>query len=149
MSPRVRSKAVLLASLALVAAAAYASSTGSAAPAQDTLVVDRSFEIKTSDPQRAIDLAKRENLTPGAVTRILKLVELLRSTDLSIANLEFLFHNFEHAWQWTGGTYTRSDPKNLSELKWRPSARWCPTSCSTASSRTRSCPSPTSSSRTA
>ena len=55
MSPRVRRKAVLLASLALVAAAAYASSTGSAAPARDTLVVDRSFEIRTSDPQRAFE----------------------------------------------------------------------------------------------
>ena len=44
--------------------------------------------------------------------------KLLRNADLSIANLEFLFHDFEHAWQWTGGTYTRSDPKNLSELKW-------------------------------
>ena len=48
----------------------------------------------------------------------LKLVELLRGADLSIANLEFLFHDYEHSWQWTRGTYTRSDPKNLNELKW-------------------------------
>ncbi len=48
----------------------------------------------------------------------LKLVELLRETDVSIANLEFLFHDYEHAWQWTHGTYTRSDPRNLKELKW-------------------------------
>jgi hypothetical protein len=39
----------------------------------------------------------------------LKLVELIRQTDVSIANLEFLFHDYEHSWQWTHGTYTRSD----------------------------------------
>ena len=48
----------------------------------------------------------------------LQLVELLHNADVSIANLEFLFHNFESSWQWTRGTYTRSDPKNLSELTW-------------------------------
>ena len=48
----------------------------------------------------------------------LKLVELIRETDVSIANLEFLFHDYEHSWQWTHGTYTRSEPKNLKELKW-------------------------------
>lgn len=55
MAFRVRSKAALIASLALLAAAAYAASTGSAGPALDTLVVDRSFEIRTSDPQRAFE----------------------------------------------------------------------------------------------
>ena len=55
MSPRVRSKAALLASLAFVAAAAYSTSTGSAGQGLDTLVVDRSFEIRTSDPQRAFE----------------------------------------------------------------------------------------------
>ena len=55
MAGRFRSKAALIASLALVAAAAYAASTGSAAPSQDTLVVDRSFEIRTADPQRAFE----------------------------------------------------------------------------------------------
>ena len=48
----------------------------------------------------------------------LQLVELLRNTDVSIANLEFLFHDYETSWQWTHGTYTRSDPKNLNELQW-------------------------------
>ena len=42
----------------------------------------------------------------------------LHNADVSIANLEFLFHNFESSWQWTRGTYTRSDPKNLRELTW-------------------------------
>ena len=48
----------------------------------------------------------------------LKLVEIIRNADVSIANLEFLFHDYESSWQWTRGTYTRSDPKNLNELKW-------------------------------
>src|SRR5262249_60675400 len=48
----------------------------------------------------------------------LKLVEIIRNADVSIANLEFLFHDYESSWQWTRGTYTRSDPKNLNVLKW-------------------------------
>jgi peptide/nickel transport system substrate-binding protein len=52
----VRSAAVLTVAVALVAAAgAYATSTGSEVSATDTLVVDRSFEIRTSDPQRAFE----------------------------------------------------------------------------------------------
>jgi hypothetical protein len=44
-------------------------------------------------------------------------VELLRSADLSIANLEFLFHDFEHACSGPVNVYAfRSE--NLSELKW-------------------------------
>ncbi len=49
----------------------------------------------------------------------LGLVDLLRGADISVANLEFLFHNYEDSWQWDGGgTYTRGDPRNLNELKW-------------------------------
>jgi peptide/nickel transport system substrate-binding protein len=55
MSLKARSKAALIAGIALVAAAAYTASTGSAGQAPDTLVVDRSFEIRTSDPQRAFE----------------------------------------------------------------------------------------------
>ncbi len=47
-----------------------------------------------------------------------KLMQVLREADVSIANLEFLFHNYEGSWQWTRGTYTRSDPNNLDELEW-------------------------------
>lgn len=50
--------------------------------------------------------------------QFLRLVELIRNTDVSIANLEFLFHDYESSWQWTHGTYTRSDPANLQELQW-------------------------------
>ena len=48
----------------------------------------------------------------------LKLVDILKSSDVSMANLEMLFHDYESTWQWSGATYTRSDPRNLEELKW-------------------------------
>ena len=48
----------------------------------------------------------------------LRLVELVRAADASIANLEFLFHDYESSWGWSHGTYTRSDPRMLEELKW-------------------------------
>jgi peptide/nickel transport system substrate-binding protein len=52
----VGSRAALALTVAVViAAAAGATSPGRAAPAQDTLVVDRSFEIRTADPQRAFE----------------------------------------------------------------------------------------------
>jgi poly-gamma-glutamate synthesis protein (capsule biosynthesis protein) len=47
-----------------------------------------------------------------------KLVDVLRKADVSIVNLEMLFHDYESSWQWSGATYTRSDPQNLDELKW-------------------------------
>ena len=50
--------------------------------------------------------------------RFLQLVDLLRRADVSIVNLEMLFHDFESSWQWSGTTYTHSDPHNLDELKW-------------------------------
>jgi peptide/nickel transport system substrate-binding protein len=56
MTLGVRSTAAFAVGVALAAAvAAYTTSPGSAAPAPDTLVVDRSFEIRTSDPQRAFE----------------------------------------------------------------------------------------------
>ena len=48
----------------------------------------------------------------------LKLTQILKQADVSVANLEMLFHDYESSWQWSGATYTRSDPKNLDELKW-------------------------------
>jgi peptide/nickel transport system substrate-binding protein len=52
----VRSRLALAGGVVLAAAAAaYLASTGSAGGTQDTLVVDRSFEIRTSDPQRAFE----------------------------------------------------------------------------------------------
>ncbi len=50
--------------------------------------------------------------------RFLRLVELLRNADVSLVNLEMLFHDYESSWQWSSATYTRSDPRNLAELKW-------------------------------
>ena len=48
----------------------------------------------------------------------LKLASIVREADVSVANLEMLFHDYESSWQWSGATYTRSDPRNLDELKW-------------------------------
>jgi poly-gamma-glutamate synthesis protein (capsule biosynthesis protein) len=45
--------------------------------------------------------------------QFLKLVDVLRQADVSVANLEMLFHDYESSWQWSGATYTRSDPRNL------------------------------------
>ena len=50
--------------------------------------------------------------------RFLKLVDILRGADVSLVNLEMLFHDYESSWQWSRNTYTRSDPRNLDELKW-------------------------------
>jgi peptide/nickel transport system substrate-binding protein len=56
MHQGVRRGTALLASILLAAAiAAFLASAGSAGGSQDTLVVDRSFEIRTSDPQRAFE----------------------------------------------------------------------------------------------
>jgi len=41
----------------------------------------------------------------------LKLVEIIRNADVSIANLEFLFHDYESSWQWTRGTLPARIPK--------------------------------------
>ena len=48
----------------------------------------------------------------------LRLVDVLREADVSLANLEFLFHDYESTWGWSHGTYTRADPRLLDELTW-------------------------------
>lgn len=48
----------------------------------------------------------------------LSLIDILRRADVSVVNLEMLFHDYESSWQWSDATYTRSDPHNLGELKW-------------------------------
>ncbi|MCS7206363.1 MAG: CapA family protein [Dehalococcoidia bacterium] len=50
--------------------------------------------------------------------RFLGLVNLLRSADAAFTNLEMLFHDYEGSPGFQTGTYTRSDPANLEELKW-------------------------------
>ena len=57
-------------------------------------------------------------MQPYREPKFLELVELLRQADMSVVNLEMLFHDYESSWQWTGTTYTRSDPHNLEELQW-------------------------------
>ncbi|MBI4198712.1 MAG: CapA family protein [Chloroflexi bacterium] len=50
--------------------------------------------------------------------RFMQLVDILRAADCTVVNLEMLFHDYESSWQFSGGTPTRSDPRNLLELKW-------------------------------
>ena len=57
-------------------------------------------------------------MRPFKEERFLKLAGILREADVSVVNLEMLFHDYESSWQWSGATYTRSDPRNLDELKW-------------------------------
>ena len=57
-------------------------------------------------------------IRPFKEEAFLKLVKVLRDADVTVTNLEMLFHDYESSWQWSGGTYTRSDPRNLEELKW-------------------------------
>ena len=40
----------------------------------------------------------------------LKLIDILRKADVSVVNLEMLFHDYENSWQWSGATYTRWTP---------------------------------------
>ena len=46
----------------------------------------------------------------------LGLIEILKKADVSVVNLEMLFHDYENSWQFTDTTNTRSDPHNLSDL---------------------------------
>ena len=48
----------------------------------------------------------------------LRLRDILHRADATVVNLEMLFHDYESSWQWSNATYTRSDPRNLDELKW-------------------------------
>ena len=57
-------------------------------------------------------------MRPFKEEAFLKLLRVLREADVSVVNLEMLFHDYESSWQWSGATYTRSDPRNLDELKW-------------------------------
>ena len=56
MRAAVRNRTPAAAGLAvIIAVAAYGAAAARSAPSRDTLVVDRSFEIRTSDPQRAFE----------------------------------------------------------------------------------------------
>jgi poly-gamma-glutamate capsule biosynthesis protein CapA/YwtB (metallophosphatase superfamily) len=50
--------------------------------------------------------------------RFLDMVELLRDTDCTFANLEILFHEYEHPPAYLDGTHAQADPEILEELKW-------------------------------
>ena len=47
------------------------------------------------------------------------LVNLLRESDVTVANLEMLFHDFEMSWSYKGAaSFQVSNPSNLHDLKW-------------------------------
>jgi poly-gamma-glutamate synthesis protein (capsule biosynthesis protein) len=47
------------------------------------------------------------------------LLDLLRGSDATVANLEMLFHNYEMSWQYKGAaSFQVSNPRNLEDLKW-------------------------------
>lgn len=49
----------------------------------------------------------------------LKMIELIRSADVSFTNLEMLFHDYEpYPMQQSGGTYMRAEPALAKELRW-------------------------------
>ena len=76
--------------------------------------------------------AEKGNFTLGAVgdailsrslsvfkeKRFLDMVELLRGTDCTFANLEILIHEYEHPPAYLDGTHAQADPSILGELKW-------------------------------
>jgi poly-gamma-glutamate synthesis protein (capsule biosynthesis protein) len=78
------------------------------------------YDAERGDISIAIvgDAMLSRRLEPFREPQFLALADLLRNADCTIANLEFLFHDYESSWLWTGGTYTRSDPRNLLDLKW-------------------------------
>ena len=57
-------------------------------------------------------------MSPHNEKDFLKLIDILRKADCSVVNLEMLFHDYEHSWEYSGGTPTRSDPRNITELQW-------------------------------
>ena len=81
---------------------------------------DTIYDSERGDISIAVagDAMITRRMRPFQEAGFLKLVEILRQADVSIVNLEMLFHDYESSWQWSGATYTRSDPHNLDELKW-------------------------------
>ncbi len=65
------------------------------------------------------DAMINRRMSPFREPQFLRLVELLRAADASIANLEQLFHNGEMSWSGKEThSFQVSDPANLDELKW-------------------------------
>ena len=53
-------------------------------------------------------------MQPFREKRFLKMVELLRGADVSLVNLEMLFHNYEMSWQGKAThSFQVSEPRNL------------------------------------
>lgn len=78
------------------------------------------YDAERRDIQIAVtgDALITRRLQPYREEAFLRLAELLRGADATFANLEMLFHDYEGSYGFQTGTYTRSDPRNLGELKW-------------------------------
>ncbi len=54
-------------------------------------------------------------------TKFLEIIDLIRSADVAFMNLETLLHDYEedtYPAEKSGGSYTRTDPKIIEDLKW-------------------------------
>ena len=71
---------------------------------------DTIYDSERGDISIAVagDAMITRRMRPFQEPGFLKLVEILRKADVSIVNLEMLFHDYESSWQWSGATYTRS-----------------------------------------
>ena len=78
------------------------------------------YNAQTKDISIAVggDAMITRKMSPHNEKDFLKLIDILRQADCSVVNLEMLFHDYEHSWEYSGGTPTRSDPRNITELQW-------------------------------
>lgn len=78
------------------------------------------YDAQRGDMSIAVggDAMITRRMRPHREDRFIQLLDVVRNADCAIVNLEMLFHDYEHSWQFSGGTPTRSDPRNLQELKW-------------------------------
>ncbi len=60
-----------------------------------------------------------QHISPYREPEFLKLIELVRSADVAVTNIEMLFHNYEgYPSVVSGGTYMRAEPELAKELAW-------------------------------
>lgn len=79
------------------------------------------YEAEAQDIDLAFvgDAMINRRMSPFREPRFRKLVSILREADLSIANLEQLFHHYEMSWSGSEThSFQASDPQILVELKW-------------------------------
>ncbi len=87
------------------------------------LLVIFSFKAKAKDEVLSITLTGDSIITRKLSVykepNFLKMIEIIRSSDVAFTNLETLFHDYEtYPMHKSGGTYMRSEPELAKELKW-------------------------------